>query len=109
MIAYQDFARLLTDTTEFDSFEAYVAECGGSIDNGDLPRTIHALKLIWTIGHEGVTVASLMETSGIRKMSTFCREYGLPYRTLQNWALAERKPSEWQMLLLAYAVFSDQQ
>lgn len=109
MIPYQDFVRLLTDTTEFDSFDAYVAECGGSIDNSDLPRAIRALKLIWTIGHEGVTVASLMEAGDIKKMSTFCREYGLPYRTVQNWALDERKPSEWQMLLLAYAVFSNQQ
>lgn len=109
MIAYQDFVRLLTDATEFETFDAYVAECGGSIDNDDLPRAIHTLEIIWTIGHEGVSAASLMTASGMNKMSTFVRAYNMPYRTFQNWALSERKPPEWQLPLLAYAVFSDLQ
>lgn len=109
MIAYQDFTRLLTDSTEFDTLDAFVAECGGSIDNDDLPRATHALEIIWTIGHDGVSAASLMEASGMKKMSVFAREYGMPYRTFQSWALSDRKPPEWLIPLLAYAVFSDLQ
>lgn len=106
MIAYQNFVRLLTDATKFETFDAYVAECGGSIDNDDLPRTIHTLEIIWAIGHEGVSVASLMAASGM-SMRALAMEYGLPYRTAQNWKYADRKPPEWLIPLLAYAVFSD--
>lgn len=106
MIAYQNFVRLLTDVTKFETFDAYVAECGGSIDNDDLPRAIHTLELIWTIGHEGVSVASLLDAAGV-KMSVFSRGYKIPYRTLQHWSGIDRKPPEWLLPMLAYAVFSD--
>lgn len=106
MIAYQDFVRLLTDATEFETFDAYVAECGGSIDNDDLPRAIHTLEIIWAIGHEGVSVASLMAASGM-SMRALAMEYGLPYITVQHWKYATRKPPEWLLPMLAYAVFSD--
>lgn len=106
MIAYQDFTRLLTDTTEFKTFDAFLSECGGSVDNDDLPRTINMLQMIWDFGHDGLSVSSILCASGLT-MQAVSDDYKIPYKTLQGWKAAKRTPPEWQLPLLAYAVFSD--
>lgn len=48
-----------------------------------------------------------MEVKDLRKKagmtrSQFCEFFGLPYRTLQNWELGERKCAEWILDLMVY-------
>ena len=48
-----------------------------------------------------------MEVKDLRKKAgmtraQFCEFFGLPYRTLQNWELGERKCAEWILDLVAY-------
>lgn len=100
MISYYDFIRLLTDAAGYDNLDAYIAEYGSRV------RTSRLLETIWTLGHDGLTINSIKQAVG-SNMTTLSREYGVPYRTLQNWKLGERAPSEWQLKLFAYAVLSD--
>lgn len=46
-------------------------------------------------------VKELRERAGMTR-AQFCDFFGLPYRTLQNWELGERKCAEWILDLMAY-------
>lgn len=105
MIAYQDFVRLLMDTTEFETLDEYTADCGGSVDGADLPL----LPIIWNMGRGGVR--AIRAESGLSQ-DAFAREYGVPRRTLQNWELPEDSPEHrecpaYLARMLGYAVLSD--
>lgn len=106
MIPYTDFRRLLTDTTEFATLEAYIAGCGGSVPLDDVQAVCKLLEQIWVMGRNGLNVQSVMSACG-ESLHALARAYGVPYRTLQDWKLGNRTPPEWQLPLLAYAVLSD--
>lgn len=106
MIPYADFARLLADTTEFDNFEAYAAECGGSVPVENMYSAIALLTQIWALGHDGLSVDSILQVAGT-SMTELAQRYSMPYRTVQNWKCGTRKPPEWLLPMVAYAVLSD--
>lgn len=106
MIPYQDFVRLLTDTTEFNTLDAYIAECGGSVPLDDVSAVIAMLKIIWAMAHDGLTIKSIAAACD-RSVRSIAIQYGLPTRTLENWSEGRRTPPEWQLPLIAYAVLSD--
>lgn len=106
MIPYQDFKRLLMDGSEFNNLDAYIAEVGGSVPLDDVTAVIGLLTDIWELGKGGLTIgkiAAVSETS----LRHLAMTYGLPYRTVQDWSAGARKPPEWQLPLIAYAVLSD--
>lgn len=106
MIPYQDFARLLMDTTEFATCAAYIAECGGSVPLDDVQEVCALLKRIWAMSHDGLTMQSITDVSG-QSLMAVAKAYKLPYKTVCQWKYAERRPPEWQLPLIAYAVLSD--
>lgn len=106
MITYTDFRRLLTDTTECTELDSYIAEVGGSVPLDNVEDVIRVLTLIWTMGHDGLTIKSISAACEISVRQISLR-YGLPTRTVENWASGDRTPSEWQLPLIAYAVLSD--
>lgn len=106
MIPYADFARLLADTAEFDNFESYAAECGGSVPVDNMYSAIALLTQIWELGHDGLSIDSLRAVAGIT-LAELCRAYNVPYGTAQRWHLGSRKPPEWLLPALAYAVLTD--
>lgn len=129
MIAYTDFRRLLTDTTECADLDAYIAkEVGQDLTNGSdcvhiAPRShsrpllpgmaeddeedvTRVLGVIWAMGHEGLTIRSIASAAGL-SMRRLAMTYSLPARTVENWACGLRNPPEWQLPLIAYAVLSD--
>lgn len=108
MIAYNRFAALLGSVPECESLDWFIAECGSSAMNVDenVEKTIALLKTIWTLGRDGLSVESIMQASG-RSLLSLSKDYALPYRTMQDWKLGNRKPPEWQLPLIAYAVLSD--
>lgn len=105
MISYHDFTRLLADTKEFETLDAYIAECGGSV-NADVGAVIELLTTIWALGHDGLNVDRILQI-GDMSLTNLSREYKIPYRTIQGWKLAERNPPEWLLPMIAYAVLSD--
>lgn len=106
MIPYADFYRLLIDTTECTDFESYIAECGGSVPLDDVQQVLRLLETIWAMGHEGLTIKRIAAVRG-RSARSLSRDYGLPTRTLEDWAAGRRTPPTWQLPLIAYAVLSD--
>lgn len=106
MITYTDFRRLLTDATECQDRDSYIAEVGGSVSLRDVTEVMRILDAIWTMGHDGLTIKSVSEACEI-SMRQIAIKYGLPTRTVESWSSGERKPPKWQLPLIAYAVLSD--
>lgn len=106
MIDYTDFRRLLTDTTECKDLDSYIVEVGGSVPMDDAEDVIKLLTMIWHMGHTGLTIRSISATCDISARQ-IALQYGLPTRTVENWASGTRTPPEWQLPLIAYAVLSD--
>lgn len=106
MIPYNDFCRLLTDTTEFSTLEAYIAECGGSVPLDDVQEVCKLLGRIWAMGHDGLTIQSIADAAG-SSLRGLAMDYKLSYKTVYPWKSGERHPPEWLLPLLAYAVLSD--
>lgn len=106
MIPYTDFTRLLIDVSECKDLDSYIAEVGGSVPLDNVDDVIQLLTTIWEMGKGGLTVKSIASAVDI-SMRQLAMTYGLPYRTVQDWAAGARKPPEWQMPLIAYAVLSD--
>lgn len=107
MISYQDFCRLLTDTKEFDSLDAYIAECGGSVNVEPVEAAIKLLEIIWQLGHDGLSMDSILKTNHAT-MRDLSQGYKIPYRTIQNWKAGVRNPPEWLLPMVAYAILNDE-
>lgn len=106
MIPYSDFRRLLTDAAECTTLDQYMAECGGSVPVDDVDAAIDILKTLYALGHEGLTFRRIAEVFDVPMRQIGIR-YGIPQRTLENWA-ACTTPSSWSLPLIAYAVMTDE-
>lgn len=106
MIPYTDFRRLLTDISECRDLEAYIAEVGGSVQLDDAEEVIQLLTALWNMAHAGLTIKSIAAACDISVRQIALR-YGLPTRTVENWAGGKTEPPVWQLPLIAYAVTSD--
>lgn len=104
MLSYQDFCRLLADTEEFNTLDAYIADCGGSA-NADHAET-ELLATIWELGRDGLTIDSILRFSGLTA-AQLGRKYGVSYKAVHHWISGIRTPSAWVLSLLAYAVLCD--
>lgn len=105
-MSYQDFLRLLMDVSEFDSFDAYVSEVGGSVPPSiDDEQLLPVLSSIWSYGNMR-TVAILRRMTGLSQ-AKFAGEYNLPQRSVENWEMtgaSGRSAPQYLIDLLAYAV-----
>lgn len=106
MISYTDYRRLLMDATECPDMDSYIAEVGGSVPLDNLGEVLRLLGALWQMGHEGLSVKSISAACDI-SVRQIALQYGLPTRTVENWASGDRTPPEWQLPLVAYAVLSD--
>ena len=106
MIDYTDFRCLLAETTEYKDMETYIADVGGSVPLEDVGEVGKMLTVIWGMGHAGLTIRSISAACEI-SVRGIALKYGLPTRTVENWASGSRTPPEWQLPLIAYAVLSD--
>ena len=106
MIPYTDFCRLLTDVSEFRDLDNYIAEVGGSVPLEDVNDIIKVLTILWEMGRPGLTIKSISAACDI-PVRQIALQYGLPTRTVENWAGSKTTPPVWQLPLIAYAVMSD--
>lgn len=102
MITYTDFRRLILAAPECDSLELYLAEEGGSVE----PEYVTLLGRCYTAAHDGLTIRTIADAAGL-SLRKLAMTYGLPVRTVQDWAAGVRKPPEWQLPIIAYAVLTD--
>lgn len=105
MISYQNFTRLLDESQKYETLDAYIGECGGSV-NADVDTASELLAIIWALGHGGLSIDGILKTNHAT-MRDLSRGYNISYRTIQDWKAGVRNPPEWALSLLAYAVLTD--
>lgn len=104
MLTYTDFRRLLLAAPECADLDVYLAEMGGSVP----PEALPLLEMAYTAAHDVLTIRSIADAAGL-SLRKLAMTYGLPLRTVQDWAAGVRTPPEWQLPLIAYAVMSDRE
>lgn len=98
-MTYQDFYRLKIDATEFETYDDFLCECGGSVD----PEELIILKPIWVYVRDGIK--GILDLFDIPR-NDLVKEYHIPYRTLQSWILGDREAPSYVVDLLAYAIIT---
>lgn len=97
--------RLLQDAQECKDLEYYMAECGGSLPDDsyyeDADKAVEVLTLLYSC-RDGIDIRTLLKLHG-GSMAEFARDYGIPYRTVQNWttdAADHHEPPQYIMRLI---------
>lgn len=97
--------RLLMDAQECKDLEHYMAECGGSLPDDsyyeDTDKAVETLTLMYSC-RNGIDVKDLINLHG-GSMAEFARDYGIPYRTVQDWASTSKfhhEPPQYIMRLI---------
>lgn len=106
---YNDFIRIVSDVSEFNKREDYIAEVGGSVPPS-VPddKLVPLLETCWTYGHDR-TVDTVRTITGLSR-AAFARDYRLPLRTVENWesdTSNARSAPGYVVDLLAWAVVND--
>ncbi len=107
-MSYQEFCWLLLGTAGCKDFDEYVAECGGSVPLDDVGAVQRVLRYIWDYS-QAPEVATVWRASGMLQKD-FVQEYNIPSRSYESWAssaASSRRPPEYTVRLLAFAVLSD--
>lgn len=105
MISYSHFLRLLYAVPDFATLDEYIADCGGSVPLDDVDQVIDLLGLIYEIGRD-LSIKNIAASCGV-SVRRLAMSYGIPTRTLENWASGVSLPPQWQLPLIAYAALSD--
>lgn len=105
MINYTDFLRLLYSVPDCATLDEYIAECGGSVPLDDVDQVIDLLGLIYEIGLD-LSIKNIAASCGV-SVRRLAMSYGIPTRTVENWASGAARPPLWQLPLIAYAAISD--
>lgn len=97
--------RLLQGAQECKDLEYYMAECGGSLPDDsyyeDTDKAVKVLTLLYSCRY-GIDVKDLLKLHG-GSMAEFARDYGIPYRTVQDWASTSKfhhEPPQYIMRLI---------
>ena len=96
------YVGLVNSETCADGTETFSVDASGQVDD--------KIRLkVWDAsgGTHPLTFKKIVKESGLY-LSQFCRSYGIPYRTAQNWY--EGKPlQDYMISLLAVAVYSNKE
>lgn len=107
-LTYKRYTDLIDMAKNYDSATRFCNAQGWQDWMGDISgasMVLSALRDIYDIAHRGVK--AMAGVTG-NKLTEFCRQYGIPYRTAQEWSLNEsKKMANYQQLLLGFAVITD--
>ena len=100
-----EVTRLLLEAKNFETLEGYTAACGGSLPDYsfylDIDRAVETLTLLYSC-KDGIGVKTLLKLHG-GNMTKFAGDYGIPLRTVQDWATtsnSHREPPQYIMRLI---------
>lgn len=106
-MTYGTFKHLYSEALEHKSIDLYIMERGWQEWMNDMSADdiVVALKKIYHIANSEDKWGALCEEFSNR--SVISNLYCIPQRTLQNWDLGKRSPSEYLIMLIAYTVIND--
>lgn len=105
MIDFNTFRALYAEAKNYDSEGKYIMERGwqewmNGLDDAD--EIANMLRKIYSMANGGFAEI----VSQYKNMKQMCNFFGIPYSTAQKWSIEERNPSDYVLLLLAYATIN---
>lgn len=103
-MTYQRFRALMLDAQELHTYEEFLIECGGSVDD-----PLRVLPYIWRYANAPECRTIRAETG--LSQAKFAVEYGIARRNIENWesdskTVGHRAPAS-TLNMLAFAVLMD--
>lgn len=101
---YKEYLAYIAEAQNYGSSEAlrieygYPPECEWTAEG-----LVKAFDIIYAVSKSDFP--KIVELSG-GNLSAMCREFNIPLRTGQSWALGERKPPAYIIQLLGFALIS---
>lgn len=105
MLSFQNFLDLLKIAQQHSRFEAFQFAAAKHIDYDALAGERTA-QLIWSMKYSHLNIRSIRGISQLSQ-AEFAERYGISQRSVENWEGGQRRPPEYLVSLLAYAVYSD--
>lgn len=105
MLSFQNFLDLLKIAQKHSRFEAFQFAAAKHIDYS--ARTgERTAQLVWSMKYAHLNIRSIRGISQLSQ-AEFAERYGISQRSVENWEGGQRRPPEYLVSLLAYAVYSD--
>lgn len=107
-MTYKIFRELYEQAREYDNINLYIMERGWQDWMNDLSGAdviSDVLKKIYSLANSDNKWKAISEE--FRNFKEISDIFGIPYKTMQNWNSGHVRPSEYLLLLIAYAVIND--
>ena len=95
-MTYDDFRALLEISAKYHSSGEFE-----KIDYKGL-HDIQVFRYIWMISRAENKFTAMLQYMNLTQ-SQFARDFGIPLRTVQNWAGGQSKATDWTLPLILYA------
>ena len=102
MLSYQQFTDLLSIARKYNQYDKFVFAAGKYISD----PSDRALDIAWRIKYAHLNVRHIRSVAGITQ-AEFAARYGVSKRSVESWEGERRRPPEYLVSLLAYAVYTD--
>lgn len=105
MLSFQEFADLLKIAQQHSRFEQFEFAAAKYVDH-DSREGERTPGIVWRMKYANLNIKSIRGISHLSQ-AEFAERYGLSRRSIENWEGGQRRPPEYLVSLLAYAVYSD--
>ena len=102
MLSFSEFTGLLAIARQHSQYNKFVFAAGKYIDDPQY-RT---LDIVWRMKYAHLNVRHIRSVAGLTQ-ADFAEKYGVSKRSVESWEGERRRPPEYLISLLAYAVYAD--
>lgn len=102
MLSYQQFTGLLAIARQHSQYDKFLFGAGKHISDPS-DRT---LDIVWRMKYAHLNVRHIRSVADLTQ-ADFAARYGVSKRSVESWEGERRRPPEYLVGLLAYAVYTD--
>ena len=102
MLSFSEFTGLLAIARQHSQCDKFVFAAGKYISD----PSDRALDIAWRMKYAHLNIKSIRSVAQLTQ-ADFAKKYGVSKRSVESWEGGQRRPPEYLVSLLAYAVYSD--
>ena len=104
MLSFSDFTGLLAIARQHNQYDKFVFAAGKYISD----PSDRALDIAWRMKYAHLNIKSIRSVAQLTQ-ADFAKKYGVSKRSVESWEGERRRPPEYLVSLLAYAVYTDKE
>lgn len=105
MLSFQNFLDLLKIAQQHSRFEQFEFASAKYVDH-DSREGERTPGIVWRMKYANLNIKSIRGVSQLTQ-AEFAQKYGISQRSVESWEGGHRRPPEYVVSLLAYAVYTD--